>query len=101
MPIAGSGVVPPSGAIYNELTSLTRRAFIPKVFVQLYFATPTLQLLIGNAQKSSGGLSPITVPVQGQSMVQGGWTGYSGSFNKPQVIPGVQNAQFNTAYFVV
>jgi hypothetical protein len=71
------------------------------VVVQLYFATPTLMLLMGNAQKSAGGLSQITGPVQGQSMVQGGWTGYAGTFNKPQVIPGVQNFQFNTAYFVV
>lgn len=101
MPIAGTGIVPPSGAIYNELTSLTRRAFIPRIFVQIYFATPTLMLLMGNAQKSAGGLSQITGPVQGNSMVQGGWTGYSGSFNKPQVIPGVQNFQFNTSYFVV
>ena len=101
MPISGTGVVPPSGAIYNELTSLTRRAVIPRVVVQLYYATPTLMLLMGNAQKSAGGLSQITGPVQGQSMVQGGWTGYAGTFNKPQVIPGVQNFQFNTAYFVV
>ena len=58
-------------------------------------------LLMGSAQKSAGGLNQITGPVQGVSMVQGAWTGYSGSFNKPQVIPGVQNFAFNTAYFVV
>jgi hypothetical protein len=34
-------------------------------------------------------------------MVQGAWTSYAGNFNKPQVIPGVQPAQFNTAYFTV
>jgi hypothetical protein len=34
-------------------------------------------------------------------MVQGAWTGYSGTFNKPQVIPGVKNFEFNTTYFVV
>jgi len=101
MPIPGTGIVPQAGGIFNELTSLTRRAFIPRVTVQIYFSTPTLMLLIGNAQKSAGGLSQITGPVQGQSMVQGAWTSYSGSFNKPQVIPGVQNFQFNTSYFVV
>ena len=101
MPIPGTGIVPQAGGIFNELTSLTRRAFIPRVTVQIYFSTPTLMLLIGNAQKSAGGLSQITGPVQGQSMVQGAWTSYAGNFNKPTVIPGVQNFQFNTTYFVV
>lgn len=101
MVLPGTGVVPPSGAIFNELTAVTRRAFIPRVTVQLYFSAPTLMLLMGNAQKSAGGLNQITGPVQGNSMVQGGWAGYSGSFNKPQVTPGLQNFQFNTSYFVV
>lgn len=100
--LGGTGVVPgSSSAIFAELNSLTRRAFIPRVTVQLYYATPTLMLLMGNAQRSAGGLNQITGPVQGQSMVQGAWTSYSGNFNKPQVIPGVQNFAFNTSYFVV
>src|SRR6266566_3400166 len=97
--LGGTGVVPAStSSIFAELTSLTRRAFIPRVTVQIYFSTPTLMLLMGNAQRSAGGMNQITGPVQGQSMVQGAWTSYSGSFNKPQVIPGVQNFAFNTAY---
>jgi len=100
MPIASTGAVP-GGNIYNELNALTRRAFIPRVTVQLYYSTPTLMLFLQNAQKSAGGLSQITGPVQGTSMVQGAWTGYSGTFNKPQVIPGVKNFEFNTTYFVV
>ncbi len=100
--LGGTGVVPGSTtAVFQELTALTRRAFIPRVTVQLYFSTPTLMLLMGNAQRSAGGLNQITGPVQGQSMVQGAWTGYSGSFNKPQVLPGLQNFQFNTSYFTV
>lgn len=103
--LGGTGIVPASttaqNTIFGELTALTRRAFIPKVTVQLYYSTPTMMLLLGNAQRSAGGMNQITVPVQGQSMVQGAWTSYSGTFNKPQVIPGVQNAQFNTSYFVV
>ena len=101
MPIPGQGVVPPAGGIYNELTSLTRRAFIPKVVVNIYYSTPTLMMLLGNAQRSAGGLSQITGPVQGNSMVQGSWTGYSGTFQQPSVIPGVQNAQFPTTYYLV
>lgn len=100
MPISNVGVVP-GGSIFNELTALTRRAYMRHVTVQLYYATPTLMLLLGNAQKSAGGVNQITVPVQGASMVQGAWTGYAGTFNKPQVIPGVQAVQFSTAYFVV
>lgn len=100
MPLPGQGVVP-TGSLYNELTSATRRAFVPYLFVQLYYATPTLFNLMGAAQKSAGGLSQITIPIQGQSMVQGQFTGYSGGFNSPVITPGVQNAQFPTAYWVV
>jgi hypothetical protein len=100
-PLTGIGVAPPAGAIANELLSTTRRAFVPKLIVQIYFASPSLFYLIGNAQKAAGGFNQITIPVQGQSMVQGGFTGYSGSFNAPQVTPGIQNAQFNLAYWTV
>ena len=100
MPLPGQGAVP-TGSLYNELTAATRRAFVPRLFVQIYFATPSLFHLLGGAQKSAGGLSQITIPIQGQSMVQGQFTGYSGGFNSPVVTPGVQNAQFPTCYWVV
>lgn len=100
MPLPGQGAVP-TGALYNELNSATRRAFVPRLFVQLYYATPNLFYLLGSAQKSAGGLNQITIPVQSQSMVQGQFTGYSGGFNSPVVTPGVQNLQFSTAYWVV
>lgn len=101
-PSGGSGgVVPSAGPIFNELASVTRRAFIPNLVVQLYFASPTLFYMLGGSMKSAGGLQQITIPVQGQSMVQGQFVGYSGSFNSPQIIPGMQNAQFNTAYWTV
>ena len=100
MPISGQGAVP-TGALYNELTAVTRRTFVPRCFVQIYFATPTLMHLLSTSQKASGGLSQITIPVQGQSMVQGQYTGPAGGFNSPQVIPAMQNAQFPLAYWVV
>ena len=34
-------------------------------------------------------------------MVQGSFTGWGGGFNSPIVTPGIQNAQFNLAYWVV
>ena len=100
MPIPGQGVVP-TGDLYLELTATTRRAFVPRLFVQMYFATPTYFYIMGGAQRAAGGLSQITIPIQGQSMVQGQFTGYSGGFNSPVVTPGITNAQFPLAYWVV
>ena len=100
MPLPGIGVAP-TGGLYNELTAVTRRAFVPKLFVQIYFASPTLYYLMGGAQRAAGGLNQVTIPMQGQSMVQGQYTGYGGGFNSPQIIPGIQNGQFNLAYWVV
>jgi hypothetical protein len=101
MPIPGTGVVPAAGAIYNELTAVNRRAFIPRLFVQIYFGSPTLFYMMGNTQRAAGGLNQITIPLQGQSMVQGQFTGYGGGFNSPNVIPAIQNSQFNLAFWVV
>lgn len=101
MPIPGTGVVPVSGSVFNELAATTRRAFVPKLIVQIYFGSPTLFYMMGNAQRAAGGLSQVTVPMQGASMVQGQFTGYGGGFNSPQIIPAVQNGQWNLAYWVV
>ncbi len=100
MPLPGQGVVP-TGNLYLELTSVTRRAFVPVLFVQIYYATPTLFYLMGGAEKASGGISQITIPIQGQSMVQGAFTGPAGGFNSPSIIPAIQNAQFPLVYWVV
>ncbi len=101
MPLPGLGVAPASGSLYSELSAVTRRAFVPRLFVQIYFGSPTLFYMTGNAQKASGGLNQVTIPLQGNSMVQGQWTGWGGGFNSPSVTPGIQNAQFNLAYWVV
>ena len=101
MPLPGIGVAPPAGSLYTELTAATRRAFVPRLFVQIYFGSPSLFYLTGNAQRAAGGLNQITIPMQGQSMVQGQFTGYGGGFNSPNVTPGVQNGQWNLAYWVV
>jgi hypothetical protein len=101
VPLSGIGVVPPAGALYNELTAITRRAFVRKLFVQIYFASPSLFYLWGNAQRAAGGLNQITIPLQGNSMVQGQFTGYGGGFNAPVVTPGIQNGQWALAYWTV
>lgn len=100
MPLPGIGVAP-TGSLFNELTSVTRRAFVRKLFVQMYYASPSLFYLWGNAQRAAGGLNQVTIPMQGQSMVQGQFTGYGGGFNSPTVTPGIQNGQWNLAYWVV
>ena len=101
MPLPGIGVAPAAGSLYNELSAATRRACVPRLFVQIYFASPTLFYMTGNAQRAAGGLNQITIPMQGNSMVQGQFTGYGGGFNSPNITPGVQNGQWNLAYWVV
>src|SRR6516225_4915686 len=101
MPLPGIGAVPAAGSLYNELSAVTRRAFVPRLFVQIYFGSASLYYMIGNAQRAAGGLNQITIPAQGQSMVQGQFVGYGGGFNSPVITPGIQNLQFALYYWVV
>jgi hypothetical protein len=91
----GIGVVPAAGAVASELTALTRRGVIPSMVVQIYQSRPLLACLMANSNTASGGISPITRPVQGSPYVQGGWTGYNGSFQQPAQKTGAQNVEFN------
>lgn len=100
MPQLNVGMLP-GGAIGNELTYVTRRAFMPFLTTQIYSATPSLSLLLRNAQRAKGGASQVTVPVQGTNFVNFGWTDYSGTFSQPQVLTAVQNAEFNLTLGVV
>src|SRR5215469_3829459 len=100
VPVTGVGIVP-GGAAGAELVAVTRRGFIPKLVVQLYKATPMFSLLLRHAQRARGGVSQITVPVQGSSYVNFSWSDYSGVFPQPQVLTGAQNAEFNLKLGVV
>ena len=92
----GGGILPAAGTSqYTELTYVTRRAFIPKLVVQLYNSTPLMAALIANSQQATGGVSQVTVPVQGSQFVNAQWSDYSGSFNQPSVQQGAYNAEFN------
>lgn len=99
--ISGTGMVPGSGAIFNELAAITRRAFIPKLVVQIYKAAPLLSMAMRNAQRARGGLNQVTQPVQGSSYVSFDWTGYDGTFQQPQVNAAAQNAAWNLSVGVV
>jgi hypothetical protein len=95
MPIGG-GIIPATGSSqYNELTYVTRRACIPKLVVQLYNSTPLLAALLANSQQATGGVSSVTVPVQGSQFVNAQWSDYSGSFAQPAVQQGAYNAEFD------
>lgn len=94
MPILGTGVTP-SGAAGTELQYVTRRAFVPKLVVQLYNSSPLVAALLANSQPASGGVSSVTIPAQGQQFVNMQWVGYDGSFNQPAMQQGVTNLEFN------
>lgn len=94
MPILGQGIVP-SGAAATELTAITRRAFVPALTIQLYNASPWFAALIANAQVASGGISPITVPVQGSRMTTFAWGGYDASFGIPAQQNGIYDLEYN------
>lgn len=94
MPVLGTGIIP-SGSIATELTAVTRRAFIPKLVVQLYNSTPLLAALIANSQTASGGVSAVSVPVQGAAFVASQWSDYSGSFAQPASQQGAYLSEFN------
>jgi hypothetical protein len=94
MPVAG-GLLPSSGPQYAELAAITRRAFIPQLIVQIYNASPLMAALLANAQSAGGGVSSVTVPVQGSPMVVASAAGYDGSFTPPPPLTGVQDAEFN------
>ena len=100
MSVLGQGIIP-SGNIATELTAVTRRAFIPKLVVQLYNSTPLLAALIANSQPASGGVSSVSVPVQGASFVNGQWSDYSGSFNQPAVQQGAYLSEFDLKLNIV
>ena len=92
-PVA-SGITP-GGQIGAQLSAITRRAFIPSVFVQIYQSHPLLSLLLQNAQKARGGISQITIPAQGASFVNFSWGSFAGDFPMPEDQAAIQDAQFN------
>lgn len=100
-PVFGSGYIPAAGAVTNELNAITRRAFVPKLVVQLYQAAPLLSLMMRNSQRARGGLNAVTVPIQGNSFVSFGWTDYSGTFNQPTNATAIQSAAWNLSVGVV
>lgn len=95
MPIGG-GVLPATGSTqYTELTYVTRRAFIPKLVVQIYNSTPLMAALIANSQTATGGVSSVTCNVQGAAYTSVQWSDASASFNQPAITQGAWNTEQN------
>ena len=94
MPILGAGLIP-SGPIGLELQATVRRVFAQMVMILLYRMNPLLALLLRNAIRASGGVSPYTQPVQTGKYVQSSWIGPAGQFNLPQDVAATVNAEFN------
>lgn len=93
-PVTNSGIVP-GGALGAQLAAITRRAFLPSVYVQIYQSHPALSLFMANAKAARGGISQVTVPIQGASFVSFNWGSFAGDFPLPTDQAAIQSAQFN------
>ena len=94
MPILGAGLIP-SGPIGLELEATVRRVFAQMVVILIYKQNPLLALLLRNAIRASGGVSPYTQPVQTGKYVNSSWMGPAGQFNLPVDVAATVNAEFN------
>lgn len=90
-----TGIMPTNAGAFNELQALTRRAFVPTLYVQFGQASPTFAGFMQHAKTASGGIPSITVPVQGAPLTIPQWTGYNGKFDQPQDMEAIQPAEFN------
>lgn len=100
MPVLGTGIIP-SGAVGTELTYVTRRQFIPQMIVNVYNASPFAAAMIANSQPARGGMSSISVPVQGAPFVTPQFSDYSGAFNQPAVVQGAFLTEQNLKLMIV
>ena len=89
-----SGITP-GGPLGAQLAAITRRAVIPSVYVQIYQGHPLLSLFLSNAQRARGGVSQVTIPVQGASFVSFNWGSFAGDFPMPEDQAAIQDASFN------
>jgi hypothetical protein len=94
VPILGAGLIP-SGPIGFELEATVRRVFAQMVVILIYRQNPLLALLLRNAIRASGGVSPYTQPVQTGQYVVSSWIGPAGQFNIPADVAATVNAEFN------
>ncbi|PWT76095.1 MAG: phage major capsid protein, partial [Chloroflexi bacterium] len=63
--------------------------------ILIYKQNPLLALLLRNAIRASGGVSPYTQPVQTGKYVNSSWIGPAGQFALPTDVAATVNAEFN------
>jgi hypothetical protein len=95
MALYGQGIIPAQIPYGQELAATTRRGFMPYYVVQIYQSSPVLAALLSNKQTAGGGVSSISVPVQGAPLTTSQWTGYSGAFTTPTQQAGSFLGEFN------
>jgi hypothetical protein len=94
MPLLGAGLIP-SGPIGLELQARIRRVFAQVLVTLIWRQNPLTALLLRNAIRASGGVSPYTQPVQTGQYVSSSWIGPSGQFDIPIDVAASVNAEFN------
>lgn len=92
--LTGSGIVP-GGVLGSQLAALTRRAVIPSVYTQIYQSHVALSMFMANAKPARGGISSITIPIQGASFVSFGWGSFAGDFALPEDQAAIQDARYD------
>ena len=95
MAIFNTGIVPAQIPYGQELAAVTRRGYMPYFVVQIYQSSPMVAALLANRKMAYGGVSSISVPVQGNPMTTSQWTSYSGAFTTPTQQQGAFLAEFN------
>ena len=94
MPQLGAGIIP-AGPIGYELEATIRRVFAIAVVELIYKQNPFLAMVLRNAIRASGGVSPYTQPVQTGRYVNSSWIGPAGNFQIPPDLAQTVNADFN------
>lgn len=92
--LLGSGIIP-SGPIGDELQATIRRVYAEVVVSLIYKQNPLLSIMLRNAIRASGGVSPYTQLVQTGQYVESSWIGPAGQFNIPPDVAATVAAQFN------
>jgi hypothetical protein len=94
VPQLGAGIIP-NGPIGYELEATIRRVFAAVVVNLIWKQNVTLALMLRNAIRASGGVSPYTQPVTTAPYVSSAWIGPGGNFQIPGDQAATVNAEFN------
>jgi hypothetical protein len=92
--LLGTGIIP-SGPVGSELQATVRRVYAEVVVSLIYQQNPLLAIMLRNAIRVSGGVSPYVQLVQTGQYVESSWIGPAGQFNIPPDVAATVPATFN------